>query len=266
MVAPVRLQVLTRFPESRSKRSPLLFVHGFWHGAWCWDEHFLRYFTQRGYVCVAPDLRGHGASDGRERLRWTSLAEYLADVIGVADTLDASPILVGHSMGGLLVQKYLQLRSCAGAILLASVPPAGLLPTTLRFLARHPLVTLRAALTLDVRPLVGTPALYRSCFVSPGFPEDALRRVHARVQGDSFRVLLDMIALDLPRPSKARPTPMLVLGADDFIVRAWQVRATARAYGVEAQLFPAMGHAMMLDVGWQAVADRMAAWLDRQGL
>jgi pimeloyl-ACP methyl ester carboxylesterase len=262
----VRLEVLTRLPESRSKRSPLLFVHGFWHGAWCWDEHFLRYFTERGYVCVAPDLRGHGRSDGGERLRWTSLAEYLADVIAVADTLDAPPILVGHSMGGLLVQKYLQRRPVAAAILLGSVPPTGLLPTTLRFLARHPLVTLKAALTLDVQPLVGTPALYRSCFVSPGFPEDELRRVHARVQGDSFRALLDMIALDLPKPSKARPTPILVLGADDFIVRAWQVRATARAYGVEAQLFPGMGHAMMLDVGWQAVADRMAEWLDRHGL
>lgn len=262
----MRLDVISRYPESRSRRSPLLFVHGFWHGAWCWDEHFLRYFTQRGYVCVAPNLRGHCGSDGRERLRWSSLADYLADVVSVADTLDGPPILVGHSMGGLLVQKYLQVRPCAAAVLLASAPPTGLLPTTLRFLARHPLATLKAALTLDVYSLVATPELYRSCFVSPDFPEVALRRVHARVQSDSFRALLDMIALDLPRPSRAKPTPILVLGADDFIVRARQVRATARAYGVEAQIFSGMGHAMMFDVGWQAVADRIAAWLDQCAL
>jgi pimeloyl-ACP methyl ester carboxylesterase len=114
--------------------------------------------------------------------------------------------------------------------------------------------------------LVATPALYRSFFLSPGVPEDELRRIHARVQDDSFRALLDMILLDLPRPRNVTPRPILVLGADDFLVRAGQVQATARAYGVEAELFPGMGHAMMLDLGWRAVADRIAEWLDRQGL
>jgi pimeloyl-ACP methyl ester carboxylesterase len=260
----MRLEIIARRPDSRTKRSPILFVHGFWHGAWCWEEHFLPYFTQRGYACIAPNLRGHGGSEGAERLRWTSIAEYVADVVGVAETLESPPILIGHSMGGLIVQKYLQMRSAPAAVLLASVPPMGLLATTLRFLARHPLATLKAGLTLSVYPLVATPELYRSSFFSPGFPEEALRAVHARVQDDSLRALLDMILLDLPQPSKLKPTPILVLGADDFIVRAWQVEATGRAYGVEAQIFPHMRHAMMLDVGWRTVADRIAGWLDRQ--
>jgi pimeloyl-ACP methyl ester carboxylesterase len=90
--------------------------------------------------------------------------------------------------------------------------------------------------------------------------------LHARVQDDSFRAFLDMLLLDLPRQGRAKPTPMLVLGADDFIVRAGQVEATARAYGLEAEIFPHMGHAMMLDRGWQAVADRIINWLAAQGL
>jgi len=260
----MRLEIISRLPESRTKRSPILFVHGFWHGAWCWAEHFLPYFAQRGYACFAPNLRGHGGSEGAEQLRWTSLADYVADVVGVAETLDSPPILIGHSMGGLIVQKYLQMRSAPAAVLLASVPPMGLLSTTLRFLVRHPLATLKAGLTLSVYPLVATPELYRSSFLSPGFPEKDLRRVHVRVQDDSFRALLDMVLLDLPQPSKVKPTPMLVLGADDFLVRARQVMATARAYGVEAQIFPDMRHAMMLDVGWHTVADRIAEWLHRQ--
>lgn len=259
----MRLEIVSRVPDRRTKASPILFVHGFWHGAWCWEEHFLPYFAQRGYECFAPNLRGHGGSQGRERLRWTSLAEYLADVLEVAETLESPPILVGHSMGGLIVQKYLETRSAPAAVLLASIPPTGLLTTTLRFLARHPLDTLTAMMTLSVYPLVATPDLYRSHFLSAEFPDEELRRLHRRVQDDSFRALLDMVLLDLPRPRRTKPTPMLVLGADDFIVRARQVHATAKAYGVEPQIFPDMQHAMMLDVGWRTVADRIAEWLER---
>ncbi len=262
----MRLEVVTRLPELRTKCSPILFVHGLWHGAWCWEEHFLAYFAQRGYACFAPNLRGHGGSEGTERLRWTALADYVADVVAVADTLDSPPILIGHSMGGLIVQKYLQERSVAAAVLLASVPPAGLFFTSLRFLLRHPLATLKAVLTLSVYPLVATPALYRASFLSPRVPEEELRRLHARLQDDSFRALLDMVFLDLPDRRRVKRAPMLVLGAGDFIVRAGQVAATARAYGVDPQVFPEMRHAMMLDVGWQTVAARIAEWLGQHSL
>jgi len=66
---------------------PLLFVHGAWHGAWCWEEHFLRYFGDRGWSVKAIDVRGHGSAPGRERLRWTRIAEYVADVAEAAAAL-----------------------------------------------------------------------------------------------------------------------------------------------------------------------------------
>jgi pimeloyl-ACP methyl ester carboxylesterase len=262
----MRLDVVCRHPARRTKRHPILFVHGFWHGAWCWEEHFLPYFADRGYACFAPNLRGHGGSEGADRLRWTTLADYVRDVFAAADSLDAPPILVGHSMGGLLVQKYLQERRVPAAVLLASVPPSGLLATTLRFLFRRPLTTLRAAMRLSVYPLVADVGAYRSLFLSPGVPDDEVRRFHARLQDDSFRALVDMVFLDLPDPRRAKPSPVLVLGADDFMVRAAQVRATALALGVEARIFPDMRHAMMLDVGWDRVASAISDWLQSLGL
>jgi pimeloyl-ACP methyl ester carboxylesterase len=47
---------------------PLLFVHGGWHAAWCWDEHFLDFFAERGFHAVAVSLRGHGRSPTSQRL------------------------------------------------------------------------------------------------------------------------------------------------------------------------------------------------------
>jgi alpha-beta hydrolase superfamily lysophospholipase len=169
-------------------------------------------------------------------------------------------------MGGLIVQKYLEEHTASAAVLLASVPPAGLLRTTIRFLARYPLPTLHAVLTLSVYPLVASRQRYGKVFLSADVPEDDLRRFHSRLQDDSFRALLDMIFLDLPDPDRARRVPMLVVGGDDFLVSAAQVRATGRAFGGEAELFPGMGHAMMLDSGWLAVAEHAARWLAAKGL
>jgi pimeloyl-ACP methyl ester carboxylesterase len=59
---------------------PLLFVHGGWHGAWCWDEHFLDFFADRGFRAAAVSVRGHGRSPLSQPRHSCSLADYLDDV------------------------------------------------------------------------------------------------------------------------------------------------------------------------------------------
>ncbi|MBN2005038.1 MAG: alpha/beta hydrolase, partial [Anaerolineae bacterium] len=83
-------------------------------------------------------------------------------------------------------------------------------------------------------------------------------------QEESFRAYVDMLGFNLPRPEKIK-TPLLVLGAaEDVSISPAEVEATARAYHTRAEFFPAMGHALMLDTGWQAVAQRILDWLDAQ--
>jgi alpha-beta hydrolase superfamily lysophospholipase len=70
----------------------------------------------------------------------------------------------------------------------------------------------------------------------------------------------------LSKPERVT-TPLLVLGGEaDRAVTNDQVRATARAYGTQAEFFPGMGHNMMLEPGWPNVAERILNWLDGQGL
>jgi pimeloyl-ACP methyl ester carboxylesterase len=145
----MNLEVITRQPASVSRSTPILFVHGAWHGAWCWDEHFLPYFAQHGYAVHAPSLRGHGQSAGGDRIKFHRIADYVADVARVAASLPTPPIIIGHSMGGLVVQKYLETHSPPAAVLLASVPPAGVLATTLRIATRRPPVCWRPPFALQ---------------------------------------------------------------------------------------------------------------------
>ena len=265
----MHLELFSQQPEGHPQSihsTPLLFVHGAWHGSWCWKEHFLPYFAQHGYASYTFDLRDHGTGASGSHLRWTRIADYVADVEQIARQLDRPPVLIGHSMGGLVVQKYLERHQAPAAILLASVPPTGVLRTTLSIVRRHPLPFLKANATLQLYPIVGTPALTREAFFPADMPQEEVQRYFGLIQNESYRAFLDMMVFSLPRPARVK-TPMLVLGAEnDTIFTPKEVRATARAYHTEATIFPSMAHDMMLGDGWQDVADHMLRWLNERGL
>ncbi len=262
----MRLEVITHLPKTKTGSTPLLFVHGGCHGAWCW-ELFLPYFAGNGYEVHALSLRGHGASDGHERIRRTSTAEYEADVAEAAGRLSAQPVLIGHSMGGYVVQKYLETHAAPAAVLLASVPVTGLFRLLTRHAFRHPWQALKLHATLTPYALVETPFLAREVLFSPDIPAATLSRHHARLQNDSYRAGSEATLFNLPRPAKVGPLPMLVLGAEnDALFCRKEVEATARAYKTEAEFFPNMAHDMMLEPGWRNVADRILTWLRERGL
>ncbi len=262
----MKLEVISKEPKRDVRPTPVLFVHGAWHGAWCWAEHFLPYFAQNGYHSYALSLRGHGASEGRQKLRWTRIRDYVADVAQVAAQLPKPPVLVGHSMGGFIVQHYLESHKATAAVLLAAAPPQGVITTTLRIAGRHPLAFLIANLTLRLYPIIGTPKLTREAFFSETMPEEKVREYFARLQDESYCAYLEMMGLDLPRP-KAIDIPLLVLGAaNDTIFTTRQIEATARTYNTQPEISPDMAHDMMLEAGWQAVADRIIGWLKERGL
>lgn len=257
------LELLSRFPQHQDPRPPLLFVHGAWHGAWCWDEHFLPYFAARGWAAYGLSLRGHGNSHGRAGLRWHRIADYVDDVASVAAGLPRRPIVIGHSMGGCVVQRYLETHEAPAAALLASVPPAGVLATVLRLLRRHPLTFLRMNLQMSLWPMVDSAHKAREHFFSETLPPAQLERHAARLQDEAYRAFLDMLVFARPRPARVARLPLLVLGAqDDAVFLAQQVRDTAAAYGVEPQLIAGLAHDLMLDTRWEAAAERLLAWLE----
>ena len=263
----MQLEVLSKAPTSEQGRpAPILFVHGFFVGAWGWAEHSLDYFAAHGYATLALSLRGHGGSEGRAGLRWTRLADYVDDLAQVVAQQPTPPILIGHSNGGAIVQKYLETHSVPAAVLLASVPPQGLLETALRLALRHPWPFLKANLTLSLYPLVSTPGLARDLFFSPSMTEEAVCTYQALMSDESFLGFVDMLGLNLPKPQRVK-TPILVLGAgNDASFSQRQIGATAGAYHTQATIFPDMNHAMMLEAGWQDVADQIIAWLTEKGL
>ena len=78
------LEVLKHEATAKKSETPILFIHGAWHGAWCWDMHFLPYFAEHGYTSYALSLRSHGNSTPKRALRFASVHQYVADVAEVS--------------------------------------------------------------------------------------------------------------------------------------------------------------------------------------
>ncbi len=245
-------------------KPPLLLVHGAWHGSWCWDEHFVPYFEALGYDVHTVDLRGHGRGRGPQRLGWHAVADYVADVRHAVEKLDRPPVIVAHSMGGFVLQKYLEKFDAAGAVLVASVPPRGVVGVVLGLARRHPARLARSLTTFDLYPIVAGPQRTREMFFSDAIEEPLVQAYAAALGNESYRAFLDMLVLRLPRRKRIRgKVPMLVLGGElDRIFPPDDVRATGSAYGVEPQIFAGMAHNLMLEVGWEQVAGSIDAWVE----
>lgn len=255
------LEHIERQPAGAAHAVPLLFVHGAYTGAWCWDEHFLPFFARHGYAAHAVSLSGHGGSDGREVLDSLKLDDYVADVAEAIRRLPTPPVLIGHSMGGLVVQKYLEQAAVPAAALLCSVPPHGLAPSAMQMMWQDPslLQTLNAILT-GSQP--SRARLRDALFNQP--PDNArLARYARHFQPESMRALWDMTAFNLPQLHRMHRVPLLILGAaQDRLILPADVVATGLALGQPAEILPELGHAVMLERGWEAVATRILSWLE----
>jgi len=262
----MQLDMISRYPEATPKPTPLLFVHGSFSDARVWDEYFLPFFARHGYEAHAFSLRGHGRSEGHAHLHTWRLVDYVADLAKAAATMPQPPVLVGHSMGGMVIQKYLETHpEVAGMVLMASVPPQGLLPANLHMAMRHPFLFQQMVLFSLLGPSYGTLDMMRRLLFSQNMPEAKLRDYFDYVQAESQVVALDMMGLNPLRlqPDQLR-MPILVLGAQhDIFISPALVREIARFYRVESNIFPNMAHAMMLELNWREVADYLLGWLER---
>lgn len=261
------LEILERRPSGEPSGPPLLFLHGAHAGAWCWAEYFLPYFADRGYHALAVSLRGHGRSKGRDRLHQYGLAEYVEDLRGVVEGLDCAPVVIGHSMGGMIIQRYLERWGLPGAVLMASVPPTGLGMSTLRLMASDPLLFAQITLWHTGGSRLLNFDVARRAIFSDDLPNSKLIDYGRRMQAESQRAIWEMTWTGLPRLWRVQRCAMLVLGAEkDALFSVGEIKATARTYQADAKVFPGMAHAMMLERHWKRVADAIIRWLRSRNL
>jgi non-heme chloroperoxidase len=261
LIDGIELISLAAKGKPRPKRPPLLFVHGAFSGAWVWAERFMPVFAARGYPCHALSLRGHGASAGRDALASHGIRDYVDDVRQIIGTFPQTPVLIGHSMGGFVVQKTLEHLPAPAAVLMSSVPPQGLMASSFHLVMQHP------GLFVDINRLMGgahiSDEAVRSALFAEDIPDEVLHRYLAHMEQESPRAIWDMTMFNLVNLSAVHRTPLMVLGTEeDRLIPPFLVQSTARAYDVPDHLYRHLGHAFMLEQGGDRIATAVADWLD----
>jgi len=253
------LEVLHRRPPNGANATPLVFVHGAFVGAWCWDEYFLRWFADRGYDVYALSLRGHGDSGGD--LDASGISDYVADLASVVEQLATPPVIIAHSMGALVAQRYIERHAAAAAVFMASVPLTGLMESSLRLFRDDPNLFSQMAL-MEVSPKAVDLSVAQRAIFSDHIDAALLDRCARRVQRESERAVWDMTMGALARPWRAQAIPMLVMGAEeDRLFSPSEIRRLGEAYSAPVHIESGMAHAMMLEPGWEGIAQRIEGWL-----
>jgi pimeloyl-ACP methyl ester carboxylesterase len=258
------LEVLTVKAQG-TKRGNIILVHGAWHGAWCWEDNFLPFFAGQGYDCYAPSLRGHGGSPSNKNLRWVKIADYVEDVWSVVKDLEGDTYIMGHSMGGYVVQKFLEKygNSIKKAVLIASVPNDGVRNKPLESIKAIGFWSfLKMNLTLSLKPCVDTPQKTRTLFFGPDVPQSQVDMAAAKVQDESFLVYLDMLNKKYIQPDKIN-TPLLIVSAGkDWFFPPEEQAVLVKTYNAPQKMYPNAPHNLFMTTGWQRVAADIQLFLN----
>jgi pimeloyl-ACP methyl ester carboxylesterase len=242
-------------------------LHDAFAGAWVWAEHFMPLLADRGIRSFALSFRGHGASGGYERLDRASLADYVADALSAVRAIGAAPVLVGHSLGGLVAQLCLGLERLEGLALMAPVPPDGLIHPNLFLAVGNPALWIGLMRFMGVeRPAMTSPnPNLRQLLVSDDMPATAAEHYLHQMHGESRRALLEAHFPQTWCSAAALGIPALVVGAerDPMIPRAAVTRA-AWFHAAELIWIPEVAHALMLDLRWCDAADVLLRWIARK--
>lgn len=254
-----KIEHIIKQPTERKHDTPLLLQHGAWHGAWCW-QLWLDYFAELGYEVHAISLPGHGhSSQAKRHINYYTLGDYVEVLAGEIDKLSAPPIVIGHSMGGAIVQKYLQNHTLPGAVLLATIPAKGILALLFRQLRQHPTSTLKGLLTLNLYQWVATPQLVHALFLNPDTAIDTAV-FQQKLVHESFTVGLQTM-FPFARLNDTA-VPILVIAAEkDNIFTVAEEKDTAQKYNADFILIKDQAHNLMSESDWQPVANQIDEWV-----
>ncbi len=260
-----KLHTLHRPAKKHNGHPPLVFVHGGYVHSGCWDVNFLPHFSALGYHCHAIDLSGHGASEGREDLHSYDLDHYAADVAQVVAAIPVPPVLIGHSMGAAVVQRYLEKGKAAGVIMMSPVPSTGLSACTLQLTRKHPDFLREAAYAVRGKYTANTIRVMREVYFSPDVTAEQFTAFKPLVQDESTTVIAEMMALAWRPPVRRPKIPALVMGGElDQVFPANLLHFTASGWNAETCVIPRAGHMLMMEPQWPIAAGKIENWLDRR--
>jgi len=255
-------------PQIHDGLPDIVMLHGICAGAWVFPRSFIEPLLDQGYRVHTLSYRGHGQSEGRDRINHWRLSDYVSDVKSILGELPEPAIVVGHSFGTAIAQVLIRDGYLmAGVVLMSPVPPRGLSSISLRMLWSDPIAyqQLVIALTVGVRHVserVGARLLFSKTDIT-----DEVRWFFNQCCDESPWLALDLQGMPRIAPPTydrdSMPPVLVVSGHDDRLIRPSDADEAGRFYQTDVYLVNGGSHMLMYDAGADEVSDWIGIQLKR---
>lgn len=239
--------------------TPVIMVHGMFGGQW-YFKNWAIYLAEKGLTVYVPNLRGHNGS--HEDVN--SVMSYVYDLSVVVDYIGKPCVLIGHSMGGLVVQKYSEIyANTKGLILVASAPAKGISVLSL--------LVIRKMVKKFYPMLFNKPFQinYKDCFelVLNNFPKNDPEAIAAAIKfsttPESGKAARELAFSLIPVNERKINCPVLIVAGsmDKMCPLNSQLKIKKKYYFSDYLQFK-RGHMLMLEEGWKEVISKIYNWID----
>jgi len=232
-------------------------IHGAFAGPWIWEGVFLDSIAKTGRAVTTVDLRKRDS---------VPTSACIDAVNHAHDQFQTPPVVIAHSLGALLAQRLLGQVKISALVMLAPVPPEGLLFTTPTLFATEAAVWVGLWGFLSGQTEAAFAAMGDVLFSRYTSHADRGRHT-SRMVFESARTILDAHIPMPVVPAFSIGVPTLVItGEEDALISSIASARTALYHGSEYRQERTLGHLLQVGPGASRVADSVIDWLDRSGL
>lgn len=247
----------------------IVFIHGMFQNPKSWDN-WVAYFSSKGYHCTVPAWPLH---EGEPRTLREHPPANLGD-LQLTDVLDSvraglrgrdQPVMIGHSVGGLIAQIMLREGLVSAGVAIDPVAPNAMIDLDWGFIKNS--ATIANPLKGD-EPVYMDPKTFHAAFANTLSEEESAREFDRTATHDSRNVLRGCMGPHGRIDTDAPHGPLLLIGGEhDQIIPSHLTEKNFKAYTdkssvTEFAVFP-RGHYIVNEPGWQEVADRVLAFLEQ---
>ena len=256
------LALVHYIPKEMVDSIPLLFCHGTGGGSWIWSN-FCKYFSIKGWDAYAMNYRGHYLSDPLENLGTCHFMDYVDDVEEVVNYLKQEPYLFGHSLGGIVVQKYAERRNPTKLYLIDSGTCQALTkkldyPAIIRDMAAKGVWIEKGDLVMPTRDI----EKIKGFLFAEGLVEEAVLREWIQKNGwESKQAFMESGNTPVD-PDKIK-CPVYVIGKEKGFTTGMPTNQWLADYyhARDIKVFEPMGHCFMKEKNWELYARIIENWL-----
>ena len=254
-----------------TKSKSIVLIHGNFVNNVSWS-HWKLYYEQKGYTVHTPANPGHDGDPSNLRknvhpgLTSTGFIDVVNNIVRLIDTLNEKPLVIGHSMAGMAVQKLVEMGKAAAGVSIDGAPPKNVFP---------PFTTLKSVLPAfgffsSKSYFMGSRAWYDRCFFNTLPGEERAGAFERIAVPESYKVSRQLVLNSFSNIDFGKPhEPVLFIGGgSDNIFPQSLTKNIAGRYKdknsrVDIKIFEGKSHFICGEPGWEKVADYILDWYEK---